>query len=1058
MNARDNQNVRDDVRAKAGDGSSAEGTGFNLSAWALRHQQLVIFLIGLATLFGVFGYTHLAQSEDPPFTFRTMVIKTYWPGATAREVQEQITDRIGRQLQAAPYVDNIKSYSRPGESMIFFAMKDSAPVKEVPETWYQVRKKVGDIQATLPRGTVGPFFNDEFGDVYTNIYALEGDGFSPAQLHDYADKLRTVLLRVPGVAKVDYFGDPDQHIFVEISNAQLTRLAITPQQLAQAIDAQNAVAPVGTITTADDRVFVRPSGAFKDEQTLADVLITVNKRSFRLGDIATIKRGYDDPPVTQMRVDNGAVLGIGVTMQKGGDVIDLGRALDAKTAELQASLPAGLKLAGVSSMPHAVKHSVDDFVEAVGEAVAIVLVVSLISLGLRTGMVVVITIPIVLAVTALCMHVFGIGLDKVSLGTLVLALGLLVDDAIIAVEMMAVKLEQGWSRMRAAAFAYSSTAFPMLTGTLVTVSGFLPIALAKSSTGEYTRSIFEVSAIALIVSWFAAVVLVPLLGFHLLPEHKRHASGEHGHEHDVYNTGFYRRLSGWVSGCIDRRWAVLGITVVLFAIAMAAFTRVPQQFFPNSERPELLVDLRLPEGASFEATLREAKRLEKVLNGKPEIAHFVDFVGTGAPRFYLPLDQQLQQPNFAQFVITAKDVETREELMQWLDTKLEKDFSGVRTRVARLENGPPVGFPIKFRVSGDDIATVRSIADKVAEKTRADARTRNVQFDWDEPAERSISFEIDQNRARQLGVTSEDVSSFLAMTLSGFTVTQYRERDKLINVDLRAPKSERVDPAKLTSLAMPTPNGPVPLGALGHVRDTLEYGVIWERDRQPTITVQADVRGDAQGIDVTRDIDRALTAERAQLPVGFRIDVGGAVEESVKGQTSINAEMPLMVIAVLLLLMIQLKNFARTFIVVLTAPLGLIGVVSALLLFGKPFGFVALLGVIAMFGIIMRNSVILVDQIDQDIAAGHPRFDAIIGATVRRFRPIMLTAAAAVLALIPLLRSGFFGPMATALMGGITVATLLTVFFLPALYATCFRVRRDESGTTQPLVAEHTEV
>ncbi|MBC8742327.1 efflux RND transporter permease subunit [Paraburkholderia sp. UCT31] len=1057
MNSRDQEPVRESAPVpSSGADKSGEGS-FNLSSWALRHQQLVIFLIGLVTLFGVIGYTKLAQSEDPPFTFRTMVIKTYWPGASAREVQEQITDRIGRQLQAAPNIDNIKSYSRPGESMIFFAMKDSAPVKEVPDTWYQVRKKVGDIAATLPKGTVGPFFNDEFGDVYTNIYALEGDGFSPAQLHDYADKLRTVLLRVPGVAKVDYFGDPDQHIFVEISNAQLTRLSITPQQLAQAIDAQNAVAPVGTITTADDRVFVRPSGALKDVQALSDMLITINKRTFRLGDIAKVTRGYDDPPATQMRVGGQAVLGIGVTMQKGGDVIDLGKALDAKAAELQATLPAGLKLAAVSSMPHAVKHSVDEFVKSVGEAVAIVLVVSLVSLGLRTGMVVVITIPIVLAVTALCMHIFNIGLDKVSLGTLVLALGLLVDDAIIAVEMMAVKLEQGWSRARSAAFAYTSTAFPMLTGTLVTVCGFLPIALAKSSTGEYTRSIFEVSAIALIVSWFAAVVLVPLLGYHLLPERKPQPGGAHHDPHEIGNTGFYRHLSGWVAWCVERRWVVLGVTVVLFAISMLAFTRVPQQFFPNSERPELLVDLRLPEGASFEATLREAKRLEKVLDGKAGIDHFVDFVGTGAPRFYLTLDQQLQQPNFAQFVITAKSVENREELMRWLDGKLEKDFSGVRARVSRLENGPPVGFPIKFRVSGDDIATVRSIAQTVSDKVRADPRTRNVQFDWDEPAERSISFEIDQNRARQLGVTSEDVSNFLAMTLSGYTVTQYRERDKLINVDLRAPKSERVNPAQLTSLAIPTPHGPVPLGSLGHVRNTLEYGVIWQRDRQPTITVQADVRGDAQGIDVTHDIERALAAETARLPVGYRIQVGGAVEESVKGQTSINAEMPLMIIAVLLLLMIQLKNFARTFIVVLTAPLGLIGVVAALLLFGKPFGFVALLGVIAMFGIIMRNSVILVDQIDQDIAAGQPRFDAIIGATIRRFRPIMLTAAAAVLALIPLLRSGFFGPMATALMGGITIATVLTVFFLPALYAACFRVRHDERGT-QPVVAEQMEV
>ncbi|RQS45139.1 efflux RND transporter permease subunit [Burkholderia sp. Bp8990] len=1042
MNGPEHRSSMDGALGAQSGAASRDDGGFNLSAWALKHQQLVIFLIGLATIFGMIGYTRLAQSEDPPFTFRTMVIQTYWPGATAREVQEQVTDRIGRQLQAAPYVDNIKSYSRPGESMIFFAMKDSAPVDQVPETWYQVRKKVGDIRATLPKGTVGPFFNDEFGDVYTNIYALEGDGYSPAQLHDYADKLRTVLLRVPGVAKVDYFGDPAQHVFVEISNAQLTRLAITPQQLAQAIDAQNAVAPVGTITTADDRVFVRPSGAFKDTQALADMLITVNGRTFRLGDVAKVTRGYDDPPVTQMRTNGPAVLGIGVTMQKGGDVIDLGKALDAKAAELRAGLPAGLKLAAVSSMPHAVKHSVDDFVEAVGEAVAIVLVVSLVSLGLRTGMVVVITIPIVLAVTALCMHVFGIGLDKVSLGTLVLALGLLVDDAIIAVEMMAVKLEQGWSRARAAAFAYTSTAFPMLTGTLVTVSGFLPIALAKSSTGEYTRSIFEVSAISLIVSWFAAVVLVPLLGYHMLPEQQHHDA--HAHGQDVYETGFYRRLSGWISACIERRWVVLGVTAVLFAIAMAAFTRVPQQFFPNSERPELLVDLRLPEGASFDATLREATRLEKVLDGRPEIDHVVDFVGTGAPRFYLPLDQQLQQPNFAQFVITAKDVESRDRLSHWLESTLASRFPTVRTRVARLENGPPVGFPIKFRVSGDDIATVRGIAEKVADKMRADARTRNVQFDWDEPAERSVSFEIDQLKARQLGVTSEDVSSFLAMTLSGYTVTQYRERDKLIDVDLRAPKRERIDPSQLAGLAIPTPHGPVPLGTIGHVRDTLEYGVIWERDRQPTVTVQADVRGEAPSIGVTRAIDGTLATLRATLPTGYRIEVGGAAEESMKGQTSINAQMPLMIIAVLTLLMIQLKRFSRTFIVVLTAPLGLIGVVAALLLFGKPFGFVALLGVIAMFGIIMRNSVILVDQIDQDIAAGQPRFTAIVGATVRRFRPIMLTAAAAVLALIPLLRSGFFGPMATALMGGITIATVLTIFFLPALYATCFKVRSDE--------------
>ncbi|CAN0621192.1 multidrug efflux pump [Burkholderia multivorans] len=1047
---------------------------FNLSAWALRHQALVVYLIALATLAGILAYTRLAQSEDPPFTFRVMVIRTFWPGANARQVQEQITDRIGRKLQETPAIDFLRSYSRPGESMLFFTMKDSAPVKDVPDTWYQIRKKIGDIGYTLPPGVQGPFFNDEFGDVYTNIWTLEGDGFSPAQLHDYADQLRTVLLRVPGVGKVDYFGDPDQRIFIEVDNARLTRLGIQPQQLAQALTTQNDIASGGVLTTADDRVFVRPSGQYEQVSAIADTLVRINGRTFRLGDLATVRRGYDEPSVTQMRtVGQGtpskgttvqgaagkAVLGIGVTMQPGGDVIRLGKALDAESKTLQAQLPAGLRLTEVSSMPHAVSHSVDDFLEAVAEAIAIVLAVSLISLGLRTGMVVVISIPVVLAVTALFMYLFDIGLHKVSLGTLVLALGLLVDDAIIAVEMMAVKLEQGYNRARAAAFAYTSTAFPMLTGTLVTVSGFLPIALAKSSTGEYTRSIFEVSAIALIASWFAAVVLIPLLGFHLLPERKKEAHLPDDHEHDIYDTRFYARLRGWVGWCIERRFVVLLVTGALFVVSLAGFSLVPQQFFPSSDRPELLVDLRLPEGASFDATLRETERLEQAIDKRPEIDHAVNFVGSGAPRFYLPLDQQLQLPNFAQFVITAKSVEDREKLAAWLETTLRDRFPAVRWRLSRLENGPPVGYPVQFRVSGDDIATVRGIAEKVAATMRADDRTVHVQFDWDEPAERSMRFEIDQKKARELNVTSQDVSSFLAMTLSGTTVTQYRERDKLIAVDLRAPKADRVDPAKLASLALPTPNGPVPLGAIGRFTPSLEYGVVWERDRQPTITVQSDVRAGAQGIDVTHAIDGRLNALRASLPVGYRVEIGGSVEESAKAQTSINAQMPLMAIAVLTLLMIQLQSFARVLMVVLTAPLGLIGVVTTLLLFGQPFGFVAMLGVIAMFGIIMRNSVILVDQIEQDISAGHGRFDAIVGATVRRFRPITLTAAAAVLALIPLLRSNFFGPMATALMGGITSATVLTLFYLPALYAAWFRVKSgerdapsggDPSGGTAP--------
>jgi multidrug efflux pump subunit AcrB len=1032
--------------------------GFNLSSWTLRHQALVIFVLALVTLFGVLSYGRLAQSEDPPFTFKVMVIRTLWPGATARQVQEEVTDRIARKLQETPDVDFLRSYSRPGESTLFFTIKDAAPPSQVPDTWYQVRKKVGDIVYTLPSGIQGPYFNDEFGDVYTDLYALEGDGFSPAQLHDYAERLRTELLRVPDVNKVDFIADQEQRVYVEIANAQLAKLGLTPQQIADAVDAQNSVSGAGLFTTADDRVYVRPSGQLQDVDKLADTLIRVNGRVIRLGDIADIKRGYTDPPSEYMRFGGKAVLGIGVTMAPSGDVIALGKKLDAETARLRAALPAGLKLVEVASMPRAVGHSIDDFVEAVAEAIGIVLVVSLISLGFRTGMVVVISIPLVLAATTLCMYLFHIGLHKVSLGTLILALGLLVDDAIIAVETMAVKLEQGYDRLHAAAFAYTSTAFPMLTGTLVTVSGFLPIALAKSATGEYTRSIFEVSAIALLLSWLAAVIVIPLLGYHILSEHPtRRAFGFHrdaeqstnavpAEHHDVYDTPFYRRLRGWIGWCVDRRGRVLGVTLALFAAGLAAFTLVPQQFFPSSDRPELLIDLRLPEGASLAATLHEAQRFEATLAKRPEIDHYIDFVGAGAPRFYLPLDQQLASPNFAQFVVTAKSVADREKLAAALADVLRTDYSSVRTRISRLENGPPIGFPVQFRVSGPEIGTVRQLSEEVANVLRADADTHNVQFDWDEPAERSVHFEVDQTKARQLNISSRDIENYLQMSLTGFTITQFRERDKLIGVDLRAPQRDRVDPSQIERLAIPSQDGTaVPLAALGRFTYGLEYGVVWERDRQPTITVQADVQHNAQGIDVTTRIDKALATLRQRLPVGYRVEIGGAVEENAKAQGSINAQMPLLAVAVLVFLMIQLQSFSRVMMVVLTAPLGLIGVVIALLLFRMPFGFVAMLGTIAMFGIIMRNSVILVDQIEQDIHLGHSRIDAVIGATVRRFRPITLTAAAAVLALIPLLRSNFFGPMATALMGGITVATVLTLFYLPALYALWFRVRRDEA-------------
>ncbi len=1058
---------------------------FNLSAWALRHRPLVLFFMILVAVLGAFSYTRLSQSEDPPFTFKVMVVQAFWPGATARQMQEEVSDRIARKLQETANVDFLRSYSRPGETQIFFNVRDSAPPGDVPYTWYLVRKKVADMAAQLPVGLIGPFFNDEFGDVYTHVLALQGEGYSYAQLHDVAEDTRAELLRVRGVAKVDLLGDQAQHITIELDDARIARLGLSIQDLANVLGQQNTVAAAGVYTAGGDRVFVRPSGQFENVEAIAATALRINGRVLRLGDVATVRRGYDDPPAQLMRFAGRPALGMGITMQNGFDVIVLGKNLEGALARIQARLPAGLALDTVTSMPRAVHHAVDDFVEAVAEAIGIVLVVSLLSLGLRTGTVVVIAIPFVLAATAAGMKIFDVGLHKVSLGTLILALGLLVDDAIIAIEMMKVKLEQGWERARAAAFAYDSTAFPMLTGTLVTTAGFLPIALAKSGTGEYTRSIFQVSAIALVISWLAAVIVIPLLGYYLLPEHAAHGAGPpatwfarlearlagwvpaalrpapapplaarrrtHDGQPDVYDTPFYARLRGLIDACVRHRWLVLAATIAMFVVAMAAFGRIPQQFFPSSDRPELLVDLRLPEGASINATLALSRRMEGLLGGRKEVESFATFVGSGAPRFYLPLDQQLPQPNFAQFLVTTHDVAARESLAAVLAGALAADFTAAHGRITRLETGPPVGFPVRFRVQGSDIATVRAIADQVAARMRADPRLVNVQFDWDEPAERSVHLEIDQDKARLLGVSSTDVANFLNMNLSGITVTQYRERDKLIAVDLRAPPGQRVDPGRIDQLSYRTPAGAtVPLGQLVRVVNGLEYGVIWERDRLPTITVQSDTVPSAQPIDVSAQIDGRLQDIRAAMPFGYHIEMGGSIEENGKAQGSINAQMPVMFLVVLTLLMIQLQSFSRVLLVVLTAPLGLIGVVAALLLFGKPFGFVALLGIIAMFGIIMRNSVILVDQIEQDIAAGVGRWEAIVGATVRRFRPITLTAAAAVLALIPLLRSNFFGPMATALMGGITVATVLTLFYLPALYALWFRVRRDEPAPGVP--------
>ena len=1043
---------------------------FNLSEWALEHRSFVLYLMVALAIIGTLSYGRLGQSEDPPFTFKVMVVRTTWPGATAREVEEQITDRIEKKLQETPNLDFLRSYSKPGESQIFVVAKDSAPASSVPEIFYQVRKKVGDIRATLPAGIQGPFFNDEFGDTLGNLYALTGDGFTYAQLYDYANRVRLDLLRVPDVAKVDIIGDQDQKVFVEASNTKLATLGIDPQQILATLQTQNAMTSAGNFDTQSDRIFLRTTGDFDSVASIRNMTIRANNRVFRLGDIANVYRGYVDPPAPKMRFMQKEAVGLGVAMVQGGDIIELGKNLDKETARIRATLPVGVELQQVSSMPRAVSRSIDDFVEALAEAVGIVLLVSLASLGLRTGLVVAISIPLVLAGTFFLMRLFDIGLHKISLGALILALGLLVDDAIIAVEMMATKMEQGWDRIKAASFAYTSTAFPMLSGTLVTVAGFLPIATARSGTGEYTRSIFQVSTIALLLSWGAAVVFIPYLGYKLLPDMTRsrgHHTGIRGmverirerfgrktsppsvmpgaavhDEHAIYATPFYRRFRALVGWCVAHRKTVLVVTVGLFAVSVAGFGLVQQQFFPDSTRPELLIDLRLPEGSSFFASEAQVKKLEAILAKEPTIENYVSYAGTGSPRFYLPLDQQLPSTSFAQFVVLTKGLKEREALRSKLLDLFDTDFSLLRANITRLENGPPVGFPVQFRISGEDIPTVRKYASEIAAVMRQNPHLRNVQYDWDEMT-KAITINIDQDKARLLGLSSQDISTFLNGSLNGFSATYYRERDKLIEVLVRSLPEERAQLSFLRDLAVPTHAGKsVPLSQIADISYGFEEGVIWRRNRLPTITVRANIYGSIQAPVVTGQIDPLLNPIRAKLPPGYRLEVGGAVEESAKGGKSIAAGVPLLVFTVLTVLMIQLQSFSRTLMVVLTAPLGLIGVTAALLLFNVPFGFVAMLGTIALSGIIMRNSVILVDQIEQDIKSGLAPWNAIVEATVRRFRPITLTAAAAILALTPLLRSAFFAPMAASIMGGLLVATLLTLLFLPALYAAWFRVKR----------------
>ncbi|HSI47341.1 MAG TPA: efflux RND transporter permease subunit [Ideonella sp.] len=1029
---------------------------FNISRWALEHAPLTRYLMIVLLVLGAVAYFQLGQDEDPPFTFRAMVVQSFWPGASAQEMAEQVTDKVERTLQEVPHADIIRSYTKPGESLTIFQLQDSTPGKDVTETWYQVRKKVGDMRSTLPSGVIGPVFNDDFGDVYGSIYALSADGFSPEELRQHAETVRDQLLRVPNVAKVQLFGVQAEKLFVEIPQQRLAQLGLDLNQVIAQLGAQNAVESAGLIDARSESLQLRVAGALQSVEQLRQMPIravnpaTGQASSLRLGDIAEIRRDYVDPPAVKVRHQGQQVIALGVSMTKGGDIIELGKQLTARTGQIKADLPVGIELSQIQNQPNAVTRSVGEFVHVLIEAVVIVLIVSFLSLGLHfkplrvdiwPGMVVAITIPLVLAITFVTMYYWGVGLHKISLGSLIIALGLLVDDAIIAVEMMVRKLEEGYDRMHAATFAYEATSMPMLTGTLITAAGFLPIGLAKSSVGEYTFAIFAVTAAALLISWVVSVYFVPFLGAWLLKTRKDHQAGE---VHELFDTPFYQRFRSVVNWCVAHRWITIGVTLLTFALGIVGMGRVQQQFFPDSSRPEIMVDLWLPEGATQMESERVALRFEQRLRSEPGMEAVTAWIGSGVPRFYLPLDQVFPQTNVSQFTLLPKDLATRETLRKRLPDLLATEFPEVRGRVKLLPNGPPVPYPVQFRVMGDDAAQVRIWADQAKALLMANPNMRGVNDNWNERV-KSLRLDVDQDKARALGVTSQSIAQATRMRLSGTTIGQYREEDRLIDIVLRQPLAERQAVTDLGSAYVSTSSGrSIPLTQIAKVSYGWEPGVMWREGRKFAITVQGDVAEGMQGASVSNQLWPELQQLQKRMPPGMQIEVAGAVAESAKGQGSIAAGVPLMGFLMLTLLMLQLHSFQRAMLVVLTAPLGIAGVAGALLLLNRPFGFVALLGFIALVGMIMRNSVILIDQIEQDRARGVPTWDAIVDSAVRRFRPIVLTAAAAVLAMIPLSRSPFWGPMAVAIMGGLIVATVLTLLALPAMYAAWFRVRQED--------------
>ena len=1006
---------------------------FNLSEWAIKHRSLVTYFMLIIIIAGVESYFRLGRSEDPDFTVKTMVVQADWPGATVADTLEQITDRIERKLQETPNLDYLKSYTTAGRATIFVNLKDSTLPKQVPDIWYQVRKKVYDIRDTLPLGMVGPRFNDEFGDTYGIVYGFTADGFTDRQLRDYAEDVRKQLLEVPDVAKVDMLGAQDERFYVEFSTEQMGGLGIDRAALIAALQAQNGVTPAGTLQTGNEKILIRVSGDFRSEKDLLAVNFVANNRMIRLGDIAKVTRGPADPAQPIFRVNGKPGIGLAIAMRKGGDVLALGKSVAQAMQEITAHLPVGIEPTLIADQPETVTHAVDEFMKALWEAVAIVLGVSLVSLGLRAGAVVALSIPLVLAGVFMTMMLLGIDLQRISLGALIIALGLLVDDAMITVETMVTRLEHGDDKDHAASFAYTSTAFPMLTGTLVTVAGFVPIGFARGASGEYTFSIFAVVGVALLISWIVAVLFAPLLGVWILKKPKKPHSGEPGL--------IMRAFRAFLLLSMRARWVTIAVTLALFGASLYGTRFVPQQFFPSSDRPELLVDLQLPQNVSIDASRDVSARFDALLKDDPDVDHWSTYAGQGAVRFYLPLNVQLPNDSFSQAVVVTKGLEERERVKARLEHAFATEFPAVVARVYPLELGPPVGWPLQYRISGPSADKVREIAFKVADLMGAAPGAANVNYNWIEPG-RTVRIRVDQDQARLLGLSSQDVSQALNAVMTGVTATQVRSGIYLVDVLVRASADQRMDPATIRTLQVPLPNGrTVPLTQIATVDYGQEYPLVWRRDRRPTVTVQADLAHGMQAATVVQALTPKIAALNATLPQGYRVDVGGTVEESNKAQGSVIAVLPLMLLLILTVLMIQLKRFSLLFLVLSVAPLGLIGVVAALLLADKPLGFVAILGVLALTGMIARNSVILIDQIETEKAHGRHPWDAVVEATVHRFRPILLTAAAAILGMIPIAPTIFWGPMSYAIMGGLAGATLLTLVFLPALYVTWFRIR-----------------